>query len=248
MLERPVHAFTLIVASIAALFILISRSINRIRSKTPSTGAYTALPLDDIASADVSRTASPTFHDVPSHSSTLKLRLAILLLAVAVCLRIEIARGVIKHAECTGPTYAMLLPLLLALLDFWVVQRKRHVSAADDFDQSMYEIAGQYWAANKYRNIIVVAVLSISSTAILHLYGTSGTSYICPATTSIRRTVPVLHNLSLPLDFAIAYSLDLLLHANISSAKTSPFSLGRGIGAIGWACLVSWPFGSKNLC
>lgn len=132
----------------------------------------------------------------------------------------------------------MLLPLLFAILDFWTVQRKRPASAAGDIGQSVYDVAEQYWAGNKYRYLIVAAALGFSSFAVLHLYGTAGTSYICPATTNIRRTVPILHNLSLPLDFAIAYCLSILLHPRSTSSKVS---LGRGIGAVGWACLVRWP-------
>ncbi|GAB7356714.1 hypothetical protein MBLNU459_g7419t1 [Dothideomycetes sp. NU459] len=235
--ERPAHAFTVVLASTAVLLLLASRLLARIRNNpTSSPVAYTALPLEDISSDDTSRSASPSRYQAPSRSGRLGLRLAFVFLVVATCLRFEVARRVVKDIQCAGASYTMMLPLLVAILDLWTVQRHRSSPAREHIGQSMYDVAEQFWGANKFRYVMAAAVLSFSSMAVLHLYGNAGSTYICPAVTGTRHSLPIVHRLSLLLDFAIAYSLHHLLHAHASPTKSS---LGRGVGVVGWTCLIS---------
>lgn len=232
-LGRTLHVLGLILASLGASLLLLSRYLAK-----SSTTSYDELPLEESAS-DVSLSprspVSPSLNHVHVPQTSLRrMRLLFVLLVVMICARAETIRRLVKDVQCLGPAYSEFIPLGLAIVDFCIHRRHKVSAPENNSDFSMYELLGHSWATNRFRYIIITAIFAISSASILHQSDSPSSTYICtPATHDKMITI---QRLALVLDFCISYCLDSLLRSYPNTGKTSP---AKSLSITGWACLLS---------
>jgi hypothetical protein len=162
------------------------------------------------------------------------MRLAFVLLVLLICARAETVRRLVRDVQCVGPTYIELIPLSLAILDFCIHRIHKTSSLEDNSDLSMYELLEHSWSTNRFRYIVVTAILGLFGASILHQNDKLSSTYICTPATHDK--IITIQRLALVLDFCISFCLDALIRSYPNTGKTSP---ARSLSITGWACLLS---------
>lgn len=230
---RTLHVVGLILASIGASLLALSRYLVK-----NFTTAYDELPLEE-TDTDVSISprspASPSLNHVYApHTSLRKMRLVFVLMVLLICARAETVRRLVRDVQCVGPAYTEFIPLGLAIVDFCIHRRHKVPSPENNSDLSMYELLEHSWSINRFRYIMITAVLALSSASILHGSDSHSSTYVCtPATHDKMITI---QRLALILDFCIFFCLDALIRSYPDTGKISP---ARSLSITGWACLLS---------
>ncbi|KAI4761993.1 hypothetical protein E4T52_05831 [Aureobasidium sp. EXF-3400] len=230
---RTLHVLGLILASIGASLLLLSRYLTK-----SSTTSYDELPLDETASdASLSPRSpvSPSLNHIHVPQISLrKMRLLFVLLVLLICARAETIRRLVKDVQCVGPVYTEYIPLGLAIVDFCIHQRHKVSVPENNSDLSIYELLGHSWATNRFRYIIITAIFGVSSASILHQSDSPSSTYICTPATQDKMIM--IQRLALVLDFCISFCLDALIR---SYPNTSRASSARSLSITGWVCLLS---------
>ncbi|THX20996.1 hypothetical protein D6D17_00315 [Aureobasidium pullulans] len=231
---RTLHVLGLILASIGASLLALSRYLNR-----PSTTSYTELPLEetnsDISPPSPRSPVSPSLSHAQVPQTSLRvLRLFFVLLVVAICARAEATRRLVRDVQCVGPSYVELIPFGLAIIDFCIHQRHKVSAAEDNSNLSVYELLEEFWATNRFRYVIITALFGLSSAGILHQSDSPSSTYIC--TPAIHDKMITIQRIALVLDFCISFCLDALVRSYSTSGRSSP---AKSLSIIGWACLLS---------
>lgn len=230
---RTLHVLGLILASIGASLLLLSRHLTK-----SSTTSYDELPLDETASdASLSPPSpvSPSLNHIHVPQTSLrKMRLLFVLLVLLICARAETIRRLVKDVQCVGPVYTEYIPLGLAIVDFCIHQRHKVSVPENNSDLSIYELLGHSWATNRFRYIIITAIFGVSSASILHQSDSPSSTYICTPATHDKMIM--IQRLALVPDFCISFCLDALIRSYPNTAKASS---ARSLSITGWACLLS---------
>lgn len=99
--ERPIPLVIALLATVAILCILLGRHLFRTATNaTPHI--YTAIPLEDVDRPHEAQERSQGQEDARHPSSLRNLRIAFLVLVLAICGRIEIFRRVVWDIQCAG--------------------------------------------------------------------------------------------------------------------------------------------------
>ncbi|KAK4550349.1 hypothetical protein LTR36_003316 [Oleoguttula mirabilis] len=244
--DKPIHTGIIILASCAAAVIGLSRSLPKEGGRSHrgqqydalplGVQQYDALPLGEVGQPHGSRESSPSPEDVRYPSSLRKLRILFLVLVVAICLRIEAFRQVLANTQCAGQSWESLIPLALALWDYFAVQRHKKRILTDDVDSSVYDALVDHVFRPRYRYVLAAGLVSIGSMLALATSSSPASTYICAASLHNSLYVPNLQRMGTVLDFLIAYCIGHLLHQH-EGRGTRSVSL-RFI-SVGWAFLFS---------
>jgi len=131
-----------------------------------------------------------------------------------------------------------LLPLLLAGLDYLVVQRlSTSTYVQEDMDESVYDAVAQHFRQSKLKFLVPAALLSIASALIFYSEHNVASTSICPATTYARTSLVSARLSAMPLDFCIVFSLSRILR---TSSSPSGMYFGKSLLTAGCATLVSY--------
>ncbi|KXS94982.1 hypothetical protein AC578_9482 [Pseudocercospora eumusae] len=239
--DRPIHSAVSVFASAGAACVAVSRWLPRGKSHQNSHNGqqYDALPLNEVGEPHASRQPSPAREHVTYASSLRKLRIAWLLLVVALCLRAEITRQVVHNVQCAGRSWEPLVPLAFAVWDYWTVRRKSTRQIHDDAGANTYELAAQAIARAPYVVVLAVALISAGGMLALASTSTPHSTYICAASLSFRAAIPHLQHFGTILDIMIVACIGQLM--NTHEARGSKSSVVRFASA-GWAFLFSAGF------
>lgn len=94
----------LVIASLAVICILLGRYITQ-KEGSETEQKYASIPLDDVGQDRSHREDAVKSEDATYPSSLRKLRILFIALVIAICLRVEVYRRVIKDIQCAGTSY-----------------------------------------------------------------------------------------------------------------------------------------------
>jgi len=178
-------------------------------------------------------------HAVPQTIDFRRLRLVFVALIVAVLLRVEAFRRVVRTPQCKATSYDTALLFALAVLDYVFVRRHEKFRPDDENEQgSLYDVVVQYLSRAPWRFLVTTAVYSASAFVVSESSSPLKSTYICPSTLGLDRLIPVMQHFGTFLDFCIAVcvgSLVTTLHTPNGSK-----GLGKAFMTIGWAFAVCW--------
>lgn len=249
--DQPVHSSIAILATCAAAILGTSRLLPRDAGAPTHKGQqYEALPLEEIdghhaRDGSRERTASP--HPSQPDSAALapsnlrRLRILFLTLVAALCLRVATLREILQNTQCTTQTWAPLLPLAFAGLDYWTTQRHRRRAADDNdegYENSFYDDVEGNAVASPYRFLVAVGVLAGSSLLAVVQAQSPRSTYICAGTLSHVWLVPALQHAGSFLDLIIVYCVGKLVRQH-DGRGGGQRSVALRLASVGWACLFS---------
>ncbi|KAK0902462.1 hypothetical protein LTR57_019642 [Friedmanniomyces endolithicus] len=238
--DKPVHTVILVLASCAGTIFGLGRLLPREAGEARSHGGqqYGAVPLDDLGQPHSSRDASPSPADVRYPSRLRKVRMLFLVLVLAICVRVELLRGMLANVQCATTSWEPILPFLFAAWDYLAVQRHRKGPDADDDNPegSIYEWLESLLAKARYRYVVATALLAYGAIQGLASGSSPRSTFICAAALPYRWVVPLLQRLGIVLDFAILYCIEQLLHQQEGRGQRS---LPLRFVSVAWACLFS---------
>ncbi|OJD29630.1 capsular associated protein [Diplodia corticola] len=244
-LQRPVHA-SVAVLLIAGVALLLADKVRPLRSESAaSEQQYAPIPLSDLGDANPSRPVSPSPADPPAvlqprPTRGLKRRCA--LAVFLLCARIEILRQVVAGSECSTPTRETLVPVFIAVADWWLVRRRqprhreRNGDNDNDMDTTLYSDALSGLAGSSWRPTVAIVFLAWSSTAAIARALPAKSTYICPPLSRDYTMIPRLQIAGVLLDGFLA----VLLYQMLNSYGPRPgSSTSRALSCLGAACVVS---------
>ncbi|RMY00088.1 hypothetical protein D0868_09196 [Hortaea werneckii] len=210
--DKPLHTSVTVLATCAATLLLLGRILPREIGASQKDQQYDAVPLEDVGIDHSSREPSPIREDVRYPSSLRKLRVLFLILVIAICARVATLKEIAENAQCAALTWEPLIPLALAIGDYWTVQRHRKRMHAEEYENNLYDDIQGAFVSSPYRYLLTAGVLSLSSLLALAKARSVGSTYICAATLSHTWMVPASQHFGTFLDLVIMYCVGQLLH------------------------------------
>ncbi|KAF2772118.1 hypothetical protein EJ03DRAFT_267334 [Teratosphaeria nubilosa] len=233
--DKPIHTSIIFLAACGATVIGLSRLLPN-NAKSHGGQQYDAVPLEDIGQPHKSRDSSPSPQGVGYPSSLRKLRIVFITLVAAICLRVEIWRRILNNTECATRTWVTWIPLVLAVWDYWTVQRHKKRWESDDPETSAYEALEQSLTRAPYRYLLATALLSLGSVWALSTTSPPRSTYICAASLYFTWLMPLLQHVGTVLDLIILYCIDQLLHQQEGRGARS---IRLQISSVGFAFVFS---------
>lgn len=176
-------------------------------------------------------------HSAPRTFDFRRFRLVFAALVLAVVLRVEVFRRVVRTPQCKGTSYDTALPFALAVLDYVFVRRYETFQPDDENEQgSLYDAFVQYLARAPWRFLVTTAAYSLSAFVVERSSAPLISTYICPSTSGLARLIPVMQHCGTFLDFGIAVCIGYLITALHS--PNGARGLGKAFLTIGWASAV----------
>lgn len=242
-LERPVHA-SVVVLLIAGVALLLTDKVRPLHIKSAASGQqYAPIPLSDLGDAHGSRPVSPAPADPPAaqeHRPKLGPKLQCALVAFLLCARIEILRQVVSGSECSTASRETLVPIFIAVADWWFIRRRqsrpRQQDDDNDMDNTVYSDALSGLVTSSWRPLVAIVLLSWSSTAAIARTLPAKSSYICSPTSREYTMIPRLQIAGVLLDGFLAVLLYQLLDLYWPRPSNS---VSKGTSCLGLACVVS---------
>lgn len=237
--DKPIHTGIATLACAGGATVAFSKWIQRREDvRSHKGGDYESVPLNDVGEPHASRQPSPARSHVEHTGSLRKLRLYFILLVAALCLRVELLREVIRNVQCCGLSWAPLVPIAVAVWDYWTVQRKRRRDEFDDEGASVYETLEQSFVATPISHLAVVALCGVGGMLALASSSNPPSTFICAAIYPYRWLIPVLQRLGSLLDFLIVFCTAKLLTLQDGRGSRQK---GSKLASVGYAFLVSMP-------
>ncbi|KAI7299227.1 glycosyltransferase family 90 protein, partial [Hortaea werneckii] len=234
--DKPLHTSVTVLATCAAPLLLLGRILPREIGASQKEQQYDAVPLEDVGVGRSSREPSPTREDVRYPSSLRKLRILFLVLVVAICARVATLKEIVENPQCAALTWEPLVPLALAIGDYWTVQRHSKRTHAEDYENNLYDDIQGAFVSSPYRYLVTGGVLSLSSLLALAKARSVGSTYICAATLPHTWMVPASQHFGTSIDLIILYCMGQLLHQYEVRGQRS---VALRFVSIGWAALFS---------
>ncbi|RMY85151.1 hypothetical protein D0861_06592 [Hortaea werneckii] len=210
--DKPLHTSVTVLATCAATLLLLGRILPREVGASQSDQRYDAVPLEDVGIERSSREPSPTRENVRYPSSPRKLRILFLVLVIAICARVATLKEIVENPQCAALTWEPLIPLALAIGDYWAVQRHSKRTHAEDYENNLYDDIQGAFVSSPYRYLVTGGVLSLSSLLALAKARSVGSTYICAATLPHTWMVPASQHFGTFFDLIILYCVGQLLH------------------------------------
>lgn len=230
------HLAATVLVAVACACIAIGRLLGR-QSQTETGQKYSAVPPEegdidhDVAHKPVSA------HTVPQTIDFRTLRLAFVALILAVVLRIEVFRRLVRTPQCASTSHDTILPFALAVLDYACVRRHQRFQPDDENEEgSLYDVVVQYLSQSPFRFLVTTAVYSASAFVVGFSSSPLKSTYICPSDLGLDRLIPALQHFGTSLDFAMAFCVNSLVTGMHSSSDMK--GLGKAFMTIGWALAV----------
>ncbi|RMY98359.1 hypothetical protein D0862_07618 [Hortaea werneckii] len=214
--DKPLHTSVTVLATCAATLLLLGRVLPREVGAAQSDQRYDAVPLEDVGMERSSREPSPMREDVRYPSSLRKLRILFLILVIAICARVATLKEIVENPQCAALTWEPLIPLALAIGDYWTIQRHSKRMNAEDYENNVYDDIQGAFVSSRYRHLVTAGVLSLSSLLALAKARSVGSTYICAATLPHTWMVPASQHFGTFLDLTIMYCI---YHIGIMSAS-----------------------------
>ncbi|KAI7185371.1 glycosyltransferase family 90 protein [Hortaea werneckii] len=234
--DKPLHTSVTVLATCAATLLLLGRILPREVGASQSDQRYDAVPLEDVGIERSSREPSPTRENVRYPSSPRKLRILFLVLVIAICARVATLKEIVENPQCAALTWEPLIPLALAIGDYWAVQRHSKRTHAEDYENNLYDDIQGAFVSSPYRYLVTGGVLSLSSLLALAKARSVGSTYICAATLPHTWMVPASQHFGTFFDLIILYCVGQLLHQYEVRGQRS---VALRFVSIGWAALFS---------
>lgn len=233
--DKPIYASIVCLTTLAAALLVLARLLPK-GDTTPQKGQYLAVPLQETHEAP--RDHSPhQIRDVPHPSSMRKLRILFVLLVLAICARAQLARQIVLNVQCAHATWEPVVPLVLAIWDWFSLRRRRrHDAHVDDQTATLYDIWESRIMNSPFRYLVAVSLVSLGSLGAMRALGSPSSTHICAASLPYSKIVPLSQYASLALDVLIAYCINELLHSDQGRGSRAP---STRFSAVGWAFLVS---------
>lgn len=239
--DKPVYSAIVCLTTLATVLLALGRLLPK-GDTTAHKGQYTAVPLEESHPSSGDRAQSPHRYDHVAHPSNLrKLRISFIVLVLAICARVELARQILLNVQCSRASWEPMVPLALAAWDYVTLRRKRrHDVEVDEQTSTLYDIWECRIMNSPYRYIAAVALACIGSLGAMRAIGSPPSTHICAATLPYSWSVPWAQHIGTVLDIAILFCLNGLLYSGDDRASRAP---STRMSAVGWACLV----GSKSI-
>ncbi|KAI7536521.1 glycosyltransferase family 90 protein [Hortaea werneckii] len=234
--DKPLHTSVTVLATCAATLLLLGRILPREIGASQKDQQYDAVPLEDVGIDHSPREPSPSREDVRYPSSLRKLRILFLILVIAICARVATLKEIVENPQCAALTWEPLIPLALAIGDYWTVQRRSKRMHAEDYENNLYDDIQGAFVSSPYRYLLTAGVLSLSSLLALAKARSVGSTYICAATLPHTWMVPASQHFGTFLDLVIMYCVGQLLHQYEVRGQRS---VALRFVSIGWAALFS---------
>lgn len=238
--DKPFHTAISCLATTAVTLLVASRLLPRSNgSNGRQYGAheYAALPLEERGVPHASRDTSPNPVEDAGHPLNLRtLRILFLMLVTSLCLRVVVWAQVIANIQCAKTSWTPILPLAIAVLDYWMVQRRRsNPTHEDDPDASIYDAIDYSVAKSPYRYILATSLVGLGGMLATSSNSDPRSTYICAAGSWFRWTVPLQQWTGAVLDLTILFCVGRLLYAREAIGARSP---AARFASVGWAFLV----------
>lgn len=239
-LDRPVHA-SIVVLTVCGAALLLFDKIRPLPGKsTQGSQHYAPIPLSDLGDGHGSRPTSPVpVEDLgPEYRPRFGLKVLCALIAFLLAARIEVLRQVVSGVECSVSTTETVVPIFVALADWWILQRHRRQprDQEDDMDSTMYGDMFSAMAGSQFKSLIAVVLLSWSSTAVIARATSAPSTYICSQALREYSMIPRLQVAGVVLDGL----LSVLLYQLLDPPSPRPSNVSnKGSTCLGLSCLVS---------
>lgn len=239
-LDKPIYSAIVCLTTLATVLLAFGRLLPKGDTYTHK-GQYTAVPLEETHTDAGSRTHSPQRTDHVNHPSVLrKLRISFIILVLAICARVELAREILLNVQCTRVSWEPMVPLALVAWDYVALRRKRrHDVEVDEQTSTLYEIWECRIMNNPYRYVVAVALACFGSLGAMRAVGSPPSTHICATSLPNSWSVPWAQHAGTVLDIVILFCLNGLLYSNDDRASRAP---STRFSAVGWVCLVSDEF------
>jgi len=176
-------------------------------------GAYSTFSLDDFPKPHASRIKTRRASVVHLRSGRIKQRLLQFLVASLICLRVEFTRQILSQIQCTGPSYATLLPCLLIMFSKW-----RDAKPVSEADSTTSTRKVQHPALNfllqsiNGRSGLIVAAASLTYWQFWEIKaGHESSTYICAEALTFHSLIPLLQISCTFLDFTIVSMIGFIV-------------------------------------
>ena len=233
--DKPIHTSIVLLASLAAAVIGLSRLLPRDGGRTWKGQQYGAVPLEEVGQPHPSRQPSPAREDVRYPSSLRKLRIIFLTLVASLCLRVEVQREILSDTQCTILSPQTFIPFSLAFWDYAMDQRHRKRIVHNDPDASVYDALEHYLTRAPYRYLVAALLVSLGGTLAVASTSSPRSTFICAASLNHRWLIPNLQWLGSSLDTTIVYCVGQVLHEHDGRGA---HSVALRFIYVGWALLV----------
>lgn len=199
--DRPYHTAATVLSITGTVLLILTRYTPVVFSTTPTKHEATALPLNDAPKPHSSRTRQSTDGTRRTNLGYFIQILWPVLLSGFICMRIELLRQVVNNAQCAGPNYSILVPLVVFMFETLGKPRHNRKNISPDtrksFGSPLYRITQGPWGF-----IVPAACLTYWSFTSLKATAVRST-YICAGTLSFRSLIPVLQILGTCLDVSL---------------------------------------------
>ena len=240
----------LVFASVSVLGVFLGQLLIRVNTNALHH-KHASIPLDELGARGKEDEPADVQEERGQHVSLRTLRIAFLGLAVALTLRVEVYRRVLRDVQCAGQSYEVghsrtivrtiahpfqqvWLPLGFALLDFLLVRRHESLDTRQDTQTSRYSSVIQHTLRNRYRYILTTAVFGVCGAVVEAASAAPLSTFICPIRTShIKFLIPALQHIGTLLDFSILYSMKLIAYDGQTGQDRR--ALGKSLVTLGWA-------------
>lgn len=235
--DKPIYSAIVCLTTLAAVLLALGRLLPKGDTSTHK-GQYTAVPLEEAHANAGSRTHSPRRTGHAAHPNGLrKLRISFIILVLAICARVELAREILLNVQCTRASWEPLVPVALVAWDCFALRRKRrHDVEVDEQTSTLYEIWECRIMNNPYRYVVAVALACFGSLGATRAVGSPPSTHICATSLPYSWSVPWAQHAGTLLDMVILFCLNGLLYSNDDRASRAP---STRFSAVGWVCLVS---------
>lgn len=235
--DKPIYAAIVCLTTLAAVLLALGRLLPK-GDTSSHQGQYSAVPLEEAHANHGRREHSPHLPDAYVHPTSLrKLRALFLVLVVAICLRVELARQVFTNVQCAHGTWEPVVPLAFAVWDWLCIRRRRkHEIDLDEQTATLYDVWECRIMNSPYRYLVAVGIACLGSLGAIRAIGSPHSTHICAASLPYSKVVPLSQYAGTALDCVILYCVNGLLHRNDGHGSREPHAR---ISITGWACLVS---------
>ncbi|KAL4979493.1 hypothetical protein BDW66DRAFT_103423 [Aspergillus desertorum] len=209
--DHPLHTAALACFLSGVSLLILSRFVHKSSTVTILPVKYSTIPLTELDQSTAEVLPPVVVDDVAKDQRSLKWRLKVCLLSGISCGRIALFVYTTDNIECatTGCTY--LIPLLLAIYDFWCKQRPaqnwiRPGTTGNNLFCILITLASRlrfFVLQSRLRYIIPAALLAISGFLVASFQDARQSTYICPIVSKKHLRLQTFSVLGLVLDCLI---------------------------------------------
>ncbi|EME38258.1 glycosyltransferase family 90 protein [Dothistroma septosporum NZE10] len=244
--DKTVHTSIATLATSGGAILAASRWIAKRGDVGDRHGRYGSVLLNEIGEPHTSRSPSPSRDQDEGAKERYpgilrRSRVYFVLLVLALCLRAEVLREVIRNVQCGTTSWTPLLPIAFALWDWWSVQRKtkrrRTISESDDdAGDSVYDALERNVVSTPYSFLVAVILVGLGGMRALSSTSVPGSTFICAAVLPYGWLVPQLQRLGSALDLVIVFCVAQLV---VSHGERGARSTALRFASTGYALLFS---------